>query len=92
MSTRTSVPPPKKIRGGATEETIDIRVRSLFSTATQALGITTKYLRSLRELAVMKSYFIFDEKFYFQKEEVGMGLPLGPTFANIFVCTMKSFG
>ena len=68
------------------QETIDICIRSLFSTSTQVLGITVKHFRSLLELAVMNSYFIFNEKFYFQKEGVGMGLPLGPTFANIFMC------
>ena len=68
------------------QETIDICIMSLSSTAIQVLGITAKYFRSLLELAVMNSYFIFNEKFYFQKEGVGMGLPLGPTFANIFMC------
>ena len=67
-------------------ETIDICISSLFSTATEVLGITSKYFRSLLELAVMNSYFIFNDKFYRQKEGVGMGLPLGPTFANIFMC------
>jgi len=68
------------------QETIDICVTSLFSTATEVIGITSKYFRSLLELAVMSSYFIFNDKFYRQKEGVGMGLPLGPTFANIFMC------
>ena len=68
------------------QETIDICIRSLFSTATEVLGITAKYFRSLLELAVMNSYLIFNDKFYRQKEGVGMGLPLGPSFANIFMC------
>ena len=68
------------------QETIDICMSALFSTATEVLGITAKYFRSLIELSVMNSYFIFDKKFYRQKEGVGMGLPLGPTFANIFLC------
>ena len=68
------------------QETIDICIRSLFFTASQVLGITSTYFRALLELAVMNSYFIFNEKFYRQKEGVGMGLPLGPTFANIFMC------
>lgn len=68
------------------KETIDICIKSLFSTATEVLGITSKYFRSLLELAVTNSFFIFNEKFYRQTEGVGMGLPLGPTFANIFMC------
>lgn len=38
------------------------------------------------ETAVLNSYFLFDEKLYKQTDGVGMGLPLGPTFANIFLC------
>ena len=68
------------------KETINICVTSLFSTATDVLGITSTYFRSLLELAVMNSFFIFNDKFYRQKEGVGMGLPLGPSFANIFMC------
>ena len=75
------------------QETIDIFIRSPFSTATQILGISAKYFRSLLEVAVMNSYFVFNEKFHFQKEGMGMGLPLGPAFANIFMCHYtKSFG
>ena len=58
------------------DETADICMTSLFSTTTHVLGITAKYFRSLLELAVMNSYFIFNDKFYRQKEGVGMGLPL----------------
>ena len=39
---------------------------------------------TLIELAVLNSYFIFDGKPYQQTE--GLGLPLGSTFANIFLC------
>jgi hypothetical protein len=38
------------------------------------------------ELSVLNSYFTFDNKFYWQIQGLGMGLPLGPTFANIFTC------
>lgn len=38
------------------------------------------------ELAVKNSYFLFNNDLYFQLEGVGMGLPLGPTFANTFMC------
>ena len=67
-------------------ETIDICIRLLFSTASDVMGITSKYFKSLLEIAVTNSYFIFNQKFYRQKEGVGMGLPLGPSFANIFMC------
>ena len=38
------------------------------------------------ELAVTNSFFIFNKVLYQQLDGVGMGLPLGPTFANIFLC------
>ena len=68
------------------QETIDISMTSLFSSGTEVLGITAKYFRSLLELAVTNSYFVFNEQFFRQKEGVSMGLPLGPTFVNIFMC------
>ena len=68
------------------QETIEICISSLFSSASDVLGITAKYFRCLLELAVTNSYFVFNEQFYRQKEGVGMGLPLGPSFANIFMC------
>ena len=68
------------------QETIGICIDSLFSTTTEILGITATYFRALLELAVTNSFFIFNDKFYRQKEGVGMGLPLGPTFANAFMC------
>ena len=37
------------------------------------------------EICVLNSYFIFNNKLYRQVEGLGMGLPLAPTFANIFL-------
>ena len=59
------------------QETINICMSSLFSSTGEVLGISSKYFRMLLELAVTSSYFIFNDKFYCQKEGVGMGLPLG---------------
>ena len=42
--------------------------------------------RKLLELSVLNSFFLFDNQLYSQIEGVGMGLPLGPTFANVFMC------
>ena len=67
-------------------ETIDICLNSLFNSCEHVIGITRGYFKSLLELSVLNSYFIFDDKFYVQQEGVGMGIPLGPTFANIFMC------
>ena len=67
-------------------ETIDICLNSLFASCTHVIGITKKLFKTLLELSVLNSYFIFNDKFYVQCEGVGMGLPLGPTFANAFMC------
>ena len=48
--------------------------------------VTKRLFRTLLELAVLNSYFLFDNVLYKQDDGVGMGLPLGPTFANIFLC------
>ena len=67
-------------------ETIDICLDSLFCSSDHVIGLPKKHFKTLLELSVLNSYFIFDGKFYVQTEGVGMGLPLGPTFANIFMC------
>ena len=38
------------------------------------------------ETAVLNSYFLFNGEMYKQTDGVGVVLPLGPTFANIFLC------
>ena len=40
----------------------------------------------LLKLATTKSSFIFDNKLYKHIDGVAMGLPLGPTLANAFLC------
>ena len=66
-------------------KTLDICIRSLFTNIETIAGITKRLFCTLLELAVLNSYFLFDV-LYKQEDGVGMGLPLGPTFANIFLC------
>ena len=49
-------------------------------------GIPKKMFRAMLDLAASNSYFLFNRKLYRHVDGVGMGLPLGPTFANIFLC------
>jgi hypothetical protein len=49
------------------------------------LNLTRDLFKQLLTLAVRNTVFIFDGKLYEQTEGLGMGLPLGPTFANIFM-------
>ena len=72
------------------QETINICLNALFQECSHVIGITRDLFKSLLELSVLNSYFIFNNKFYVQQEGVGMGLPLGPTFANIFMCFHES--
>ena len=67
-------------------ETINIAIDSLFSHCNVIQGIPRKLFRSMLDISVTNSYFLFDKKLYKQLDGVGMGLPLGPTFANIFLC------
>jgi hypothetical protein len=68
------------------EETIEICLDNLFCNQELSLGMNRNQFKSMLELSVLNSYFTFDEKFYRQIQGLGMGLPLGPTFANIFMC------
>ena len=67
-------------------ETINICLDKLFAHCNNAAGFTRDLFKTLLELAVMNTFFIFDGKYYSQTEGVGMGLPLVPSFANIFLC------
>ena len=64
------------------QETIDICVSSLGN----ILGLPAELFRKLLELAVLNTMFMFNGKFYRQKDGLGMGLPLSPTMANVFLC------
>ena len=50
------------------------------------LNLSRNLFKQILELSVLNSFFQFDSRFYQQIEGLGMGLPLGPTFANIFMC------
>jgi len=71
-------------------ETIDIILDNLFENSTTVLGLNRNFFKSLLEHSVLNSFFIFNGKLYKQLEGIGMGLPLGPTFANIFMCFSES--
>jgi len=68
-------------------ETIEICLNLLFTNPTAIVyGFTRECFKSLLEMSVLNSFFVFDDKVYQQTEGLGMGLPLGPTFANVFMC------
>ena len=49
------------------------------------MGLTRDLFTQILDLSVSNSFFMFDNKMYMQVDGLGMGLPLGPTFANIFL-------
>ena len=73
-------------------ETIEIILSQLFSNPSGTfLGLSRKLFKSMLEICVLNSYFIFNNKLYRQVEGLGMGLPLAPTFANIFLAHHEKY-
>ena len=68
------------------DETVNIALNCLFQHSDSFLGFTRNLFKTFLELAVLNSFFIFDNQLYEKIDGVGMGLPLGPTFANLFMC------
>ena len=68
-------------------ETIEICLNYLYtSDLSKVLGLSKILFKQFLEMSVLNSFFLFDDILYRQKEGLGMGLPLGPTFANMFMC------
>ena len=67
------------------QETIDICVNESEKKKIIPFNLTKKQFKSLLELAVKESVFMFNDKLYQQTDGVAMGSPLGPTLANTFL-------
>ena len=71
-------------------ETIGIILDQIFvNNISTFMGFSRKLFKDLLELSVLNCFFLFNGKLYKQIEGVGMGLPLGPTFVNIFMCFLE---
>ena len=71
-------------------ETIELILRKLFTTDTTVInGFDKNSFKKILELAVSDTYFVFDNILYKQIDGMAMGSPLGPTFANIFMCNLE---
>ena len=67
-------------------ETINIILDTIFIDNLRSfIGLSREFLKTLLELAVTNSFFIFNNQLYKQSDGLGMGLPLAPCFANIFM-------
>ena len=68
------------------EATINICDDELFKNKTNKVNnLTKEYFSSLLKLTTLDSFFIFDGKYYKQKDGVVMGSTLDPTLANVFM-------
>lgn len=67
-------------------ETIDIIVKLVYEGLDTFQGMTKTVFRNVLALCVKDGMFVFNEELYKQIDGVSMGSPLGPTFANIFLC------
>ena len=73
------------------QETINICTDLMFSfNVSTVLGLSREYFKRLLELSVTNSIFLFNNVLYKQIDGLGMGLPLSPTFANVFLCYYES--
>ena len=66
-------------------KTIGIISNALFSDHQFFHGLNRSELEKLLSLSVKNCRFIFDGRLYQQVDDVAMGSPLGPLFANIFM-------
>ena len=67
------------------EETIDIIINKAFNNATLFHDFSLTDFRKLLDYSVKDTHFLFNSRYYKQKDGVSMGSPLGPFFANIFL-------
>ena len=60
--------------------------RQHFENSTKDSNLIKKSFRSFAGIGYFRLFFIFDGKYYKQKDGVAMGFPFGPTLANVFLC------
>ena len=68
------------------KETVSIICEDLFKEESNVYGLNKTQFTKLLSLAVENTIFTFDNQFYKQTDGMAMGSPLGPTFANAFLC------
>ena len=68
------------------EKTIIVCCDSLFSNDAKINNINRIDFEKLLRAALQNNFFSFEGKIYKQIDGVAMGSPLGPTFANAFLC------
>ena len=74
------------------DETIDICIDSLYKDSENTAKIPKDVFRNLLNVATKELFFMFNNKFYKQIDDVAIGSPLGPALANIFVYSFEING
>nr|XP_027212312.1 uncharacterized protein LOC113805511 [Penaeus vannamei] len=67
-------------------ETTELIVNNLNISHLDKFGLDKVHLRKLLEITAHHSVFCFDDCLYTQTDGVAMGSPLGPSYANAFLC------
>ena len=70
-------------------EVIHIILNKLFHNNTPFVNFSYDLFKKLLETASLNCYFLFNKSIYQQVDGIAMGSPLGPTFANIFMCHLE---
>ena len=68
------------------DETIQIATDCLYSDPVTSPAFSCTFFKQLLEFAVKNVLFLFNGKLFSQFDGIGMGNPLGPTLANVFLC------
>ena len=71
------------------DEVIQLCLDKLFSGREKVHGLTRKQLQKLLVISVKENHFLFDNEYYDQIDGVGMGSPLGPALASVFMCNLE---
>ena len=67
-------------------ETTKLIIENTSDATLSSFGLDKKSFSSLLEISSHQSLFSFNDQLYTQTDGVAMGSPLGPSFANAFLC------
>ena len=68
------------------QQIIDLCVQKLFEDKNNIDGLSKESFHEMLTVTITESFVLFDNKYYKQNDEVATGSPVGPIFANVFLC------